>query len=75
MEYLKNNLLDFFNKNGKTDEKGFLIFLKLFIEAVQRLSEIGIFHGDIKPENAALKIKEDGLPIIVFCDFGFSYSI
>lgn len=51
------------------------MYLKLFVEAAQRLNELDIFHGDIKVENSALKKNENGDWIIVFFDFGFSIII
>ena len=34
VEYLENDLFDFIRKTGNIDENGFLIYLKLYVEAV-----------------------------------------
>ena len=67
-EYFNSNLYDYFKQN-KLDNANKINIICQLIYAINCIHKINIKHGDIKPHNFFIKIKEDNDLLIKIADF------
>ena len=74
MEYASGGeLFQYVQRSGRLSEDAARFFFRQLITAVEFCHNSGIYHRDLKLENALIDIATDqDIPFLKLCDFGFS---
>jgi len=74
MNYLENaiTLRQYMNDNIHTEKEDILFFISRLVDQLNILHNHNIIHGDIKPENVIVQIKNNSIINVMLIDFGLS---
>ena len=73
MEYASGGeLFAYVQQSGRLTEDASRFFFQQLITAVEYCHNSGVYHRDLKLENALIDISSSDFPYLKLCDFGFS---
>jgi len=73
MEYASGGeLFAYVQQSGRLTEDASRFFFQQLITAVEYCHNSGVYHRDLKLENALIDISAGTIPYLKLCDFGFS---
>ena len=73
MEYASGGeLFAYVQQSGRLTEDASRFFFQQLITAVEYCHNSGVYHRDLKLENALIDISSGTIPYLKLCDFGFS---
>jgi serine/threonine protein kinase len=76
MEYASGGeLFAYVQQSGRLTEDASRFFFQQLITAVEYCHNSGVYHRDLKLENALIDISSGTIPYLKLCDFGFSKVI